>query len=68
MKSQSYYYFEDARFQYSLDHLVSLLADGKIDADTIVHTICLPFKAGDLIQHIAPMVNNYLVDESVKPL
>ena len=68
MKSQSYYYFEDARFQYSLDHLESLLADGKIDADTIVHTICLPFKASDLIHNIAPIINNYLVDEPVKPL
>ena len=64
MHSQLYYYFNDARCQYSLEQLQSLLKDGIIDTETTVHTVCLPFKAGDLIQHVAPIVDNLVINNT----
>jgi hypothetical protein len=64
MNSQLFYYFSDPRIQYSLEQLQSLLKDGLIDSETIVHTICLPFKAGDLIQHVAPIVDNLVINNT----
>ena len=71
MKTQLLYYFGDARIQYSREHLESLLSDGIIDPTTIVHTVCLPFKASDLIEHVAPLLDKHMVstiDEPTQPL
>ena len=71
MKSELLYYFNDSRVQYSRVHLESLLADGIIDPTTIVHTVCLPFKASDIIEHVAPLLDKHLapaIDKPTQPL
>jgi len=67
MNSQLLYFFNDARVLYSAEQLESLVTDGITAPDTIVHTISLPFKASDVIQHIAPIVNDHLVSVSDDP-
>jgi hypothetical protein len=64
MKSESLYYFNDSRIQYSAEHIRSMMEDGIIEPTTTVHTICLPFKASDVVQHIAPVVSNFLLSDA----
>jgi hypothetical protein len=61
------FYFQDSRCQYSIEQLESLVSSGTVEPSTIVHTICLPFKASDVIQRIAPILKEHLVETLHEP-
>jgi hypothetical protein len=62
LSDRQLFFFDDQRVRYSLDQIRTLLKDGVATTpDTPIRITELAFRAEDLVNHVAPVLSNFLL-------